>query len=414
VKIHAFVDVYPHPFKPYFDAQFRNWIDSGHELRVTSLARETAPAPLDVQTVATLRTAPLTVCARILLAALTRPRRSLRAFLYGRTFAERLKVLVRDAQLPRSKPDVMLVHNLASATRFAYLKRVFPDVPLVAYYHGGELPGVPAVPDVESKRALACYDLVFSNTQFSIDDAIRRGALRTHRIPVGLRLSAYTRPAPKVYRAGGVLRLAAIGRASREKGFDIALRALAQLCASGVCNFTFTLIGSGPELPALKKLAADLNLTSRVRFLGTVPNAEIQRHMTDADALLLTSVPANTWEENQACVMQEAMLMGAIVIASDLGGVGESIPPEMRGFMFKPGQQEQLVAQILSLMKLSDSAIHELANAGHKFVTENYDSMKIDAELILIAATAQYRKSAEQAAREASAPAPAARDVAGS
>lgn len=391
MKIHAFVDVYPHPFKPYFDTQFDDWLKAGHDLRVTSLSRFEVPAPLPVQTVDTLRTAMFSVCLKMVFAMLMRPRRSLAAFRSGRTLGERIKTLSLDAQLAGARPDVLFVHNLRTAVRFAYLKRVFRDVPLVMYYHGGELPGVPAVPEGESGRALSAFDLVFSNTRFSVDEIVRRGALCTHLIPVGLRLGAYPCPEGKVYRNGGILRLLGVGRAAPEKGFDLALRALASLRAEGLRDFTFTLVGDGPELPMLRRLASQLGLDSIVEFVGAVPNASIHQHMAHADALLMTSIPANTWQENQACVMQEAMLMGVLVIASDLGGVRESIPEAMRRFLFETGKHEQLARQIRSVMELPDSAIRELAEQGRGFVTSHYDSTRINAELLEIAVGADSR-----------------------
>jgi glycosyltransferase involved in cell wall biosynthesis len=61
----------------------------------------------------------------------------------------------------------------------------------------------------------------------------------------------------------GARRLLAMGRLHRNKGFDIALRALAQLPAAHLA-----IAGEGPESGALEALARELGVADRVAFLG--------------------------------------------------------------------------------------------------------------------------------------------------
>ena len=70
-------------------------------------------------------------------------------------------------------------------------------------------------------------------------------------------------PMPPLPRPDGEPILLALGRLHRNKGFDVAVRALARL-DGGV----LWLAGDGPERTALARLAESLGVGSRVRFLG--------------------------------------------------------------------------------------------------------------------------------------------------
>lgn len=85
-----------------------------------------------------------------------------------------------------------------------------------------------------------------------------------------------------------------LGRLVSDKGCDLALRAMALLKQEGLTP-SFTVIGDGPKMPALKRLTAELGLTDRVDFLGTVREGRgkiVARHK-------IMVVPS-IWEEPSA------------------------------------------------------------------------------------------------------------------
>jgi hypothetical protein len=70
--------------------------------------------------------------------------------------------------------------------------------------------------------------------------------------------------------------------------------------------------------------------------------------------------------------MQEAMLMGAVAVAADLGGVSESIPEEIRKFLFPLGKQQQL------------TALHKLGQVGGNFALQKYDVRALNAQILTL------------------------------
>ena len=72
---------------------------------------------------------------------------------------------------------------------------------------------------------------------------------------------------------------------------------------------------------------------------GQLPRERLFQLLEEADAFLLPSTIVGTWQENQACVVQEAMLMKTPVIATATGGVPESLAPDLHDYLVRPSSR---------------------------------------------------------------------------
>jgi len=97
-----------------------------------------------------------------------------------------------------------------------------------------------------------------------------------------------------------------IGTLIRRKGQWLAIEAVRDLPGA-----TLVLIGEGPDRAALERQAEG----QRVRFTGSIPQAEIARWLGAADVMLLP-----TEREGLANVWLEALACGTPVVTSDVGG----------------------------------------------------------------------------------------------
>ncbi len=387
MRIDVFFDVYPHPSKPYFESQLSEWRRQGHVLRIYSLGQiPGGTSEFPISFIRTLRQAPLRLLGTILWRLARNPARSWRVMRSERQPLAIAKRLATDAQLPADPPDVYFVHNLATAVHFSYLRLAAPHTTLAIYYHGGEIPGVRQIPPEESVRALRRAHIVFSNTQASVDEVIARGAApeRTVRIPVGFPLERFAPPPNRTYLPDNCWRFVCLGRMAREKGFDVVLHAFAELRKQRQ-DFHLTLIGGGPELTALKALAAQLALGEHVTFAGFIESYQAMiAHLAMVDVLIFSSlpVPGSNFKDTQATVMQEAMLMGASVIASDIGGIRESLPTIFHPYLYTPGSQDELLARLSSMMTDDSATLRTLSQTGRQFVIDHYDIRSINAQLL--------------------------------
>jgi colanic acid/amylovoran biosynthesis glycosyltransferase len=396
MRIYAFVESYPNSYKPYYDTQFADLLRAGHDLTVFAVVRGEPPYAEKVVASrlvertrlylpAELRSLPAFTPA--LVGGLLRPGGvgSLRRALPdGLTWAARVREGGRILTLPTAPPELCFVHGIGPMTQLSWLRQLYPGVPVAMYFHGGKPEEAGSMSAAAERRALGGADVIFTNTEFSRGEAVRRGAdpERTVVLPVGFDPRDYEPPSPRAYRPGGVLRLASVGRLSEGKGHRVALEAVRSLVASGEHRLRYTLIGDGPTRPALERSIREHGLASHVQLRGTLPNEAVIRSLGEVDALVLPSFATADWAETQATVVQEALLMGVPVVTTTTGGVPESIPEEMRRFSAAPDDARDLAAAIARLARLDDAELERLGGAGREWVLENYDIRKLNSRML--------------------------------
>ncbi len=129
-----------------------------------------------------------------------------------------------------------------------------------------------------------------------------------------------------------------VGRLTREKGFDLLIRAAAK-----VPGFSLVIVGAGEEQERLAALAEDLGIGDRVVLTGWV--ADSRAWLRGFDVFVLPSLI-----EGFPLTTLEAMLAGVPVVASDVGGVGEAVREGQTGRLVPSGDVDALAAAIASLV----------------------------------------------------------------
>lgn len=115
--------------------------------------------------------------------------------------------------------------------------------------------------------------------------------------------------------------VACVGALIPRKGQAILIEALASLA-----DATLTIVGQGPDRPALEAQARSLGIAERVRFAGALPHDEIARILAAADVMALPSSSeglANAWVEALAC--------GTPIVITDTGGAREVVVNDEAG-----------------------------------------------------------------------------------
>lgn len=121
------------------------------------------------------------------------------------------------------------------------------------------------------------------------------------------------------------------GRLHRDKGYDIALRALAAISRKKSFPFRYRIAGTGPESTALRKLAQDLGISNQLEFAGWIDSEGLPAFYQSIDIFLH---PART-EPFGVCIV-EAMASGGVVIASDqTAGALDRIRDGVNGFLHR-------------------------------------------------------------------------------
>lgn len=139
--------------------------------------------------------------------------------------------------------------------------------------------------------------------------------------------------------------LLGLGRLVPEKGFDVALRALALLPARW-SQVRMMIVGDGSDRARLESLCVALGLGDRVEFCGGVPNSEVPAMVNRATLVLVPS----RWQEPFGIVCLEAAMMERAVVASQVGGVPEVVEDGVSGTLVEPDRPEALAHGITALL----------------------------------------------------------------
>src|SRR5262249_23921163 len=125
------------------------------------------------------------------------------------------------------------------------------------------------------------------------------------------------------------------------KGNDLVVRSLTALPETMLC-----LVGEGPDRGRLETLAHEVGVGDRVRFVGQLPESELPRYYSAADALVLASS-----REGWPKVLLEAVACSTPVVAARVGGTPEVVTSTAAGVLFEPRTVDALTDAIQVLLK---------------------------------------------------------------
>lgn len=142
-----------------------------------------------------------------------------------------------------------------------------------------------------------------------------------------------------------------VGRLVMEKGVPVFLLASKKLSQNGY-SFLLRIIGDGSERSRLEQMTEALGLRSRTEFVGAVRADAMAGFLEQATAVVMPSV----WEDVAPLAASELLMQGHLVIASDIGGLGEIV--DGAGLRFPAGDSDALEAcmrQVLDNPKMASA-----------------------------------------------------------
>lgn len=208
------------------------------------------------------------------------------------------------------------------------------------------------------------------------------GETKSRVIPLGLDLEEFAVLPPRgEFRdphgipEGGPL-LAFLGRIHPIKGLDVLLRALVRVRGE-VPDVMLAIAGPDEDGHGirLRRLAQDLGVEGRVRWLGTIAEQAKPGFLVDADLFVLPS-----FSENFGLAAVEAMAVGCPVVI----GSGVSIAPQVEAYgagWVVPTEPQALSSAIIVALRDRD-ARHAAGKAGQRLVAEWYDGETVAREML--------------------------------
>jgi 1,2-diacylglycerol 3-alpha-glucosyltransferase len=268
--------------------------------------------------------------------------------------------LVLSALSGRARPDIIHTHSFFGIGLEAVLAGTMLRIPVVGTNHttiAGFGPHIPV-----SVRRAAAYVLWYYNRCDQVTAPSRSvfQELGLHRLrrphcvvsnPIDIGLFT---PADTIERQASRARfglpgptITYAGRLGPEKNIEVVLRALVTLRDQGIAA-DLAIAGHGAHEPVLRALAAELRMSERIKFLGTLAPEELARllQISDIFAMLSTS-------ETQSMTLLQAMACGVAVVAANTRALPEFVSPD-NGVLVEPHGQARLAAAFSDLLGSAD------------------------------------------------------------
>lgn len=247
------------------------------------------------------------------------------------------------AHARRLRPDVLHVHNEPETGMLAgplglravlsydnYLFRGGRERPLGGLY----------------RRALLGYDALLPVSDYCRAASAAHWDLppdRVHVVPNGVDVAHFAPdPAGAAGEDLGGPVVLYLGRVCRQKGTDTLLAAArhldAQVVVAGPIGQFGGAVAEETDWPREMDAAG-------VRYLGRVDDARLPGLLTRADVFVMPTREL----EMQGMAALEALACGTPVVASDHGGLPETVPPDC-GLRFAPGDADGLAAAVRALL----------------------------------------------------------------
>jgi teichuronic acid biosynthesis glycosyltransferase TuaC len=154
-----------------------------------------------------------------------------------------------------------------------------------------------------------------------------------------------------------------VGNLVRSKGHELVLQAMARLRPS-FPKLRCRIIGEGPDRARFEKLAGELDIDSRVQFVGRQSRSQVAEAMRRCSVFVLPSS-----NEGLGCVYLEAMACAKPVIACRGQGIEEVIEHEKNGWLIPVDGIEELVQALTTLLASPDLRV-SIGTAARQTVLE--------------------------------------------
>jgi colanic acid/amylovoran biosynthesis glycosyltransferase len=276
--------------------------------------------------------------------------------------------------------DVAHAHFGTTARAFRFVRKLW-SAPFVVSFHGFDATTYPREQGrgVYS-RLFQTADAVIANSRFTRARLLQLGCpepkVQVFPETIDFREIEYHERALVPHEP---LRLLSVARLVPIKGLESAIAAVARV-RQQLPQVEYTIVGEGPQRPALEALIRSEGLEGRVRLRGAADAAHVQELRSRAHLFLMPSVTIEGDQEAQGLALQEAQAAGLPVIATRHGGLPEGMSPEA-GLLVGEGDPDALSRAILALAARSGEW-PMMGRAGREFVRAKYDVRDISTRLV--------------------------------
>jgi glycosyltransferase involved in cell wall biosynthesis len=276
------------------------------------------------------------------------------------------------------RPDVSLAFFGMPSGMISLGLKFFFRIPYVISLRGGDVPGFRPYDFGFYHKLIGPFLRVIWGQAWAVvanSDGLRQLAVQfdpnipVRIIPNGVDLGCFA-PVQREWEPPVIL---SVGRLVRQKGLDLAIRALASLQD---INWRYEIAGDGPLRPNLELLANQLGIQGRVLFLGWQPSDKLPTLYQRANLFLFPSR-----HEGMPNAVLEAMASGLPVIATRIAGNEELVVSGETGSLV-PAEDVDALRAALAAMLQGEDARREMGAASRRRVETHFAWEKVTEQYI--------------------------------
>lgn len=170
------------------------------------------------------------------------------------------------------------------------------------------------------------------------------------------------------------------------KAHDVFLTAAAEVLQKAPDTY-FVIAGDGSERDNLEKMALDLRISDRVRFLGVVDNVPTLLRAFDLSVL-------SSYHEAFPISLLESMAAARPIVATDVGSVSELVEDGVNGYLVPPRAPRQLARAMMRILR-DPQLGKRIGEAGRKRVEKQYtvERMVSRSESLMLEWAGSFRRA---------------------
>ena len=163
-----------------------------------------------------------------------------------------------------------------------------------------------------------------------------------------------------------------VGRIDKRKGVDFLIRSMLSVIQHNP-EVKLFVGGKGQLLPELKKYIIENGLHENIKFIGFIPEDELNEWYNKVKCVVVPSV-----FEGFGITVIEAMAAGTPVIGTNVDGIKSIIKNKENGYLIEYGNTDSLANVIINVL-LNDNS--KVVHLGLKTIKDEYDWKAISNEI---------------------------------
>lgn len=290
----------------------------------------------------------------------------------------------------RIRPDIIHAHWIIPQGFFAVLLQFLCRVPVVVTAHGADVFGLQGAMFRVMKRFTLSNAMAVTVVSRALAESIKMfvsPAISVGIIPMGVNSRVFT-PVRKnegikeKYNIDGTF-LLYVGRLTEKKGVRYLIDAMPRVLQN-IPTAKLLIIGSGELERELKCRVVDLNLSNSILFVGGVSNKDLPGYYASADLFVGPSIEAaNGDTEGFGLTLVEAAMSECLIVASNVGGIGDIIVDEETGFLVE-AKNSQLLAEKICFVIENKNIFKKVGQKSRQLSIQRFDWQVISREYMRI------------------------------